>query len=173
MHVGAHTECGAANERNREREGAHECEFGLNVLPSLLYLISLMNPKSSTNWLLIVIESCNANRKPNDVIFPVVCCFVMYVIIVTFFLCRAPTERMCWTGCWLSVASKRMVCDTNTTHDLSVWGGGETVEFNNRLKQVDNVQHRNAKYTNFQLKAVQPQVVLHNRLLVGTTYAWN
>lgn len=49
MHVGAHTECGAANERNREREGAHECEFGLNVLPSLLYLISLMNPKSSTN----------------------------------------------------------------------------------------------------------------------------
>lgn len=85
MHVGAHTECGAANERNREREGAHECEFGLNVLPSLLYLISLMNPKSSTNWLLIVIESCNANRKPNDVIFPVVCCFVMYVIIVTFF----------------------------------------------------------------------------------------
>lgn len=124
MHVGAHTECGAANERNREREGAHECEFGLNVLPSLLYLISLMNPKSSTNWLLIVIESCNANRKPNDVIFPVVCCFVMYVIIVTFFLCRAPTERMCWTGCWLSVASKRMVCDTNTTHDLSVWGGG-------------------------------------------------
>lgn len=171
MHVGAHTECGAANERNREREGAHECEFGLNVLPSLLYLISLMNPKSSTNWLLIVIESCNANRKPNDVIFPVVCCFVMYVIIVTFFcVVHQLSECVGLAAGWVLLRSEWYATQTQPT---TFQCGGETVEFNNRLKQVDNVQHRNAKYTNFQLKAVQPQVVLHNRLLVGTTYAWN
>lgn len=104
--------------------------LGCACAPSLLYLISLMNPKSSTNWLLIEIEAMAiANPKMLRNFFSSFSLSRwMYVIIVTFVKARSfPLIWLALFGVLLVSLLLQMPTASNTTDckrmkmELSDW----------------------------------------------------
>lgn len=90
-----------AVKRGSERESGIHDDFQwmcCACAPSLLHLISLMNPKSSTNWLLIEIESSNCTVGCMNFFVCFVLCkraWVCVDIINVTFVKRAIDMRAC------------------------------------------------------------------------------